>query len=495
MRKATILTIVHNGERYVEETIKSVLNQSETDFWYYIRLNACTDGSEEIVRKYAAMDNRITVLKNKVNFITDDGIPSWERAFWPEFDSEFVTLVDHDDILHPEFLKTLYDPGKTTNADMVVAGYTSFDYKIGNALNEKIPPNFQIDCIEHIRPYISKLFGSIGTLWGKLYAKNLFNQYYEQIKNFPKELYLSKDTWQVFSLLEHCNRIVSIDQSLYYYRVNQVSQFFSEKPEKSRIYEGKILFDKEISVFKQIKCDTEKNVDKLYHVHRSHMLTLVDIVKKSKKMTSAEKIDYLQSILQDDHLATYRNLAMEKIQPRMQDCMKGIVEAKGENEELWQYYIYRVEYSRIHKIKTKDDLLIYLSGLLCQDNTLAYGLEMLSQTLWLQIPVLDQDEILARVRYIDKDEYPFKDTQNARQMSEDIERRLVSHMKINDWETAGHLLQELENYALASEAGILCRLMLSVNQGKAEEAKRLSYIAQALCPESQSIQKVCCQLK
>jgi glycosyltransferase involved in cell wall biosynthesis len=58
---------VYNGERYLEETLNSVLNQTFADFDLYIADNASTDRTEEICRDYASRDNRIHYLRNEVN--------------------------------------------------------------------------------------------------------------------------------------------------------------------------------------------------------------------------------------------------------------------------------------------------------------------------------------------------------------------------------------------------------------------------------------------
>lgn len=48
----TIATVVYNGEKYLEETIKSVINQSYEDVEYIIIDGASTDGTVEIIKKY-----------------------------------------------------------------------------------------------------------------------------------------------------------------------------------------------------------------------------------------------------------------------------------------------------------------------------------------------------------------------------------------------------------------------------------------------------------
>ena len=48
----TIITAVYNGERYIEQTIKSVLNQKFKNFEYIIIDGKSTDKTMEIVNKY-----------------------------------------------------------------------------------------------------------------------------------------------------------------------------------------------------------------------------------------------------------------------------------------------------------------------------------------------------------------------------------------------------------------------------------------------------------
>ena len=58
---------VYNGERYLAQSIESVLAQSQTDFELVISDNASTDGTEAICRAYAALDPRIRYIRNATN--------------------------------------------------------------------------------------------------------------------------------------------------------------------------------------------------------------------------------------------------------------------------------------------------------------------------------------------------------------------------------------------------------------------------------------------
>lgn len=58
---------VYNGERYIEEAIRSILAQTFEDFVLIISDNASTDGTEEICRDFVMQDKRITYLRNQTN--------------------------------------------------------------------------------------------------------------------------------------------------------------------------------------------------------------------------------------------------------------------------------------------------------------------------------------------------------------------------------------------------------------------------------------------
>jgi cellulose synthase/poly-beta-1,6-N-acetylglucosamine synthase-like glycosyltransferase len=63
--RVSVLTAVHNGERYLEETIASVIAQSFGDFEYILIDDASTDGSAAMLAAWAARDGRIRLLHNE----------------------------------------------------------------------------------------------------------------------------------------------------------------------------------------------------------------------------------------------------------------------------------------------------------------------------------------------------------------------------------------------------------------------------------------------
>jgi len=58
---------VYNTEKYLEECIESILNQTFADFEFIISDDGSTDKSKEIIKKYAEKDSRIVFLNNPKN--------------------------------------------------------------------------------------------------------------------------------------------------------------------------------------------------------------------------------------------------------------------------------------------------------------------------------------------------------------------------------------------------------------------------------------------
>ena len=63
MPEVTVLTAVRNGERYLPETIDSILNQTFQDWEYILVDDDSSDRTVEIVQNYQAKDNRIRLIQ------------------------------------------------------------------------------------------------------------------------------------------------------------------------------------------------------------------------------------------------------------------------------------------------------------------------------------------------------------------------------------------------------------------------------------------------
>ena len=92
---------VFNGEKYLEEAIHSILNQTFTDFELIISDNASTDRTAEICQKFAAIDSRICYHRNEINI----GGANNENLTFRMSKGDYFRWAAHDDVCAPELIE------------------------------------------------------------------------------------------------------------------------------------------------------------------------------------------------------------------------------------------------------------------------------------------------------------------------------------------------------------------------------------------------------
>lgn len=92
---------VYNGEKFLSETIDSILNQTFEDFELIISDNASTDRTKEICQEYVAKDQRIRYYCNQQNI---GAARNYNRVFELS-NGNYFKWIAHDDLLAPEYLE------------------------------------------------------------------------------------------------------------------------------------------------------------------------------------------------------------------------------------------------------------------------------------------------------------------------------------------------------------------------------------------------------
>ncbi len=92
---------VHNGARFVGETIESVLSQTLGDVELIISDNASTDRTREICEEFARADERVRYHRQAENI---GGSPNFNFVYGLAR-GDFFKWAPHDDVLHPEYLE------------------------------------------------------------------------------------------------------------------------------------------------------------------------------------------------------------------------------------------------------------------------------------------------------------------------------------------------------------------------------------------------------
>lgn len=106
---------VYNGERFLAETIRSVLDQTFRDFELVLLENASTDASLDVMRSFG--DPRIRIERNRTTLHQPD---NWNRVT-ELCRAPLIKLVCADDLMHPRCLELQVGPMEADAGLAVVA--------------------------------------------------------------------------------------------------------------------------------------------------------------------------------------------------------------------------------------------------------------------------------------------------------------------------------------------------------------------------------------
>ena len=120
--KITVLMSVYNGEKYLRESIDSILNQTFIDFEFLIINDGSTDSTRDIILSY--VDPRITLIDNEENI----GLSKSLNRVIQQARGEYIARQDGDDVSHPMRLENQYNFICKEDCDVVFCRYDYLDW-------------------------------------------------------------------------------------------------------------------------------------------------------------------------------------------------------------------------------------------------------------------------------------------------------------------------------------------------------------------------------
>ncbi|MCQ5146274.1 glycosyltransferase family 2 protein [Enterocloster bolteae] len=240
----SIVLPIYNVEKYLDECVQSVLNQSYANFELILVDDGSTDGSQMLCEQYKKKDKRIVVIHQK-----NGGLSSARNTGIKCAHGKYITLIDSDDYVAYDYIEKLYDAIVENSADISMCDFQKVAE--GSKLKEiKIPYQIKnkhliFDKEETIKEVYNEKFHGIDFVsWAKMYKLELFrtNSIY-----FP-EGKLHEDAFTTYKLFYLSEKIAYIDEPLYFYRIRNgsITSTFSIKRldmiqatrEEYRFFEG-----------------------------------------------------------------------------------------------------------------------------------------------------------------------------------------------------------------------------------------------------------------
>ena len=98
----SVIVPVYNAEKCLPRCVESILSQTYKDLEIILVDDGATDDSPRICDDYAVKDSRIKVIHQK-----NGGISNARNTGLKNAKGDYIQLVDHDDVIHPQMVKKL----------------------------------------------------------------------------------------------------------------------------------------------------------------------------------------------------------------------------------------------------------------------------------------------------------------------------------------------------------------------------------------------------
>ena len=205
MPTISVIVPVYKVEKYIHRCIDSILKQTFRDFELILVDDGSPDNCGTICDEYAAKDKRIHVIHQENGGLSAARNAGIDWAF-ANSNSEWLTFIDSDDWVHPEYLERLLNAVLEHHVAVSVCGYvTTAGEEPDIAASEMIPRIWTPEdfYVEH---------SDIATIaWGKIYRKVCF----EKIR-YPLGK-IHEDEFTTYKILFPLTCVAVIDAPLYYY--------------------------------------------------------------------------------------------------------------------------------------------------------------------------------------------------------------------------------------------------------------------------------------
>lgn len=216
--KFSVLVPVYNVEKYLEECLNSILNQTFTDFELVLVDDGSTDSCAAICDVYKNKYNQIKVIHQE-----NAGLMLARRRGIKEATGEYFVFVDSDDFVKNNLLESLNKIIDENHPDMVI--YNAVKYFSSGKTGKHKDLLFDNDRFfaNDKKQIYDKLMNRemSNTMWTKAVNRRIVD--IENDYSCYGKINLGEDLIQILPLLTNANSIYYTTQILYYYRTNPFS--------------------------------------------------------------------------------------------------------------------------------------------------------------------------------------------------------------------------------------------------------------------------------
>ena len=217
----SIVIPVYNAEKYLEQCLNSIKNQTYKNFEVILVNDGSIDNSESICKAFVESDTRFRYYLK-----ANGGASSARNLGLDNAQRKYITFIDEDDWVDENHLEVLINNTKENNSDMAVSSIKKFDnvsrFKFRVYSNqEKYLLNYNKLNREEFLVILPKLIHASNSY--KIAVSKLFKKELVTDVRFDESIVYGEDLDFFFKIYNKVNSISYVDEVTYIYRLHNES--------------------------------------------------------------------------------------------------------------------------------------------------------------------------------------------------------------------------------------------------------------------------------
>ncbi|MFV0146860.1 glycosyltransferase [Empedobacter falsenii] len=273
-KQITLILPIFNAEKYLNDCLESIKNQSYINFEVLLINDGSKDKSEEICKNYSANDYRFKYFSQE-----NKGVSEARNLGIKNASTKWICFVDPDDSIDKDYLKSFID-NINDDKTLIVSDFNRISSR-GKSKNILGYQNEVINLKDSNSKLVSNVNYLVGNPFNKLFNRSIIDKY--DIK-FLKGQTLGQDRLFYYEYLNHVDYLKIIDSSEYNY-------FYRENSSITRLHKPEVylnLVEAENKIFEKsdsVATDLKIRYTKLF-------LQYIKSVNK-KNSSKQDKIKFL----------------------------------------------------------------------------------------------------------------------------------------------------------------------------------------------------------
>lgn len=273
----SVIVPIYNVEKYLNECIDSLRNQTYQNLEIVLVDDGSKDKSGKICDKYAELDDRIKVIHKQ-----NEGLGYARNTGLKYANGKYVTFIDSDDKADEDLIEKLQKGIHDTHSDTCIGGFKRITEQGFITYEEKYEEAI-FDGSDVYNELFARMLGSAPnkhdairmSVWNVLYSMDIIKEYKIE---FPSErVFISEDIIWDSEYYKYSNRTVVIDSIAYNYRITPGSLTKKYKPD---------MLERICFLYNEMNKRLDNDNNKIMRLQRQFFVNLRTCIKQEKNTIS-----------------------------------------------------------------------------------------------------------------------------------------------------------------------------------------------------------------